>query len=170
MGSAKKAGEQGNQGNADERNTAAGDELFYALGLCTGVVGAVTFEEIDAAPYAERTAESDDESLKSFDCSVEEFHIVPFLSSLLWIDWLAIRNPGDARIGGLRYLRAVVSPHLFGNFRRFFGRVDDFVGIKCVVGFCFQSCGEKLPDVEIVFRVGIGEVFIVGVLGNVILI
>ncbi len=37
IGLTQKTGKQRNQGNADEGNTAAGDELFYALGFCTGL-------------------------------------------------------------------------------------------------------------------------------------
>ena len=41
------------------------------------MVSGISFQKVNAAPYTERTAESNNEGLESFDCGVKEFHIVP---------------------------------------------------------------------------------------------
>ena len=74
LGSSEKTGEKRNQGNTDEGNPSSRDELLDTLRLGTGVVLPVTFQKVDAAPYTECTAECHNESLKSFDCRVKEFH------------------------------------------------------------------------------------------------
>ena len=50
------------------------------MSICTGVIIAISFQQINAAPYAERTSECDNESLKSIDCRIEKIHIYTFLS------------------------------------------------------------------------------------------
>ncbi len=148
-GLTEKTGQQGDQGNTDEGNTTTGHKLFYTLGLGAGVVLAVTFQKVDAAPYAERTAEGYNEGLQSFDCRVEEFHIYftfpdtfCAVHKLLIIGW-DIWNPGSARMGGVRCLRVRVVPkfHLpyIKNFRRLrFSGFGDFINIKIIVGFCLE--------------------------------
>ena len=76
-GSAEKTGEKGDQGNTDEGNPSSRDKLLNALRFSTGVVAAISFQKVDAAPNTERTAEGYNEGLKGVDCRVEEFHIVP---------------------------------------------------------------------------------------------
>ncbi len=74
MRSAKKTGKKRNQGDTDEGNTAASHKLLNALRLSTGIILTISFQKVDAAPYAERTAEGYDKSLQGFDCRVKEFH------------------------------------------------------------------------------------------------
>ena len=74
--SAQQTGQQGDQSNADEGNTAAGNKLLDTLGLGAGVVGTIPFQKVDTAPYTERTAEGYNEGLQSFYRRIEEFHIV----------------------------------------------------------------------------------------------
>ena len=50
------------------------------MSIGAGIVLPVTFEQIDSAPDTERGTECDDESLKSTDGRVEEFHIFTFFS------------------------------------------------------------------------------------------
>ena len=57
--------------------------MFNALALRAGVVIAISFQKIDAAPYAERAAESYNEGLESADCRVEEIHIFTFSAKKL---------------------------------------------------------------------------------------
>ena len=57
-----------------------GYHMFYALAFGTGVVIAISFQQVNAAPYAERASECDNESLKSIDCRIEKIHIYTFLS------------------------------------------------------------------------------------------
>ena len=44
------------------------------MGICAGIVVAVTFKQVDDTPNAETCAESDDESLKYAYCACEKFH------------------------------------------------------------------------------------------------
>ena len=71
----EKAGEQGNKGHADERDTAARHELLHALALRAGVVISVTFHEVHDTPDCETCAQGDNESLKNTYCAVEKCHI-----------------------------------------------------------------------------------------------
>ena len=77
LGSAEKTGQKGDQGDTDEGNPSSRDKLLNALAFCPRIIRSISFQKVDAAPYTERTAESYNEGLKSFDCRVEEFHIVP---------------------------------------------------------------------------------------------
>ena len=70
----EQAGEQRDQRDADQRHTAARHELLDALGLSAGVIVAVTFHEIDAAPDREACAEGDDEGLEDADCGTKKCH------------------------------------------------------------------------------------------------
>ena len=80
LNSAEKPREKRNQGDTDERNPSSRDKLFNALRFGTRVVISITFQQIDSAPDTERGSERDDESLKSTDGRVEEFHIFTFFS------------------------------------------------------------------------------------------
>ena len=80
LNSAEKTGEKRNQGDTDESNPSSRDKLFNALRFGTRVVISITFQQIDSAPDTERGSERDDESLKSTDGRVEEFHILTFFS------------------------------------------------------------------------------------------
>ena len=44
------------------------------MSIGTGVVVAVTFQKIDGTPHAETGTQSDDQSLKNFDCTIKEIH------------------------------------------------------------------------------------------------
>ena len=44
------------------------------MSIRAGVVVAVTFEQVNAAPYAKTAAKRDDQSLKNLDCTVEKIH------------------------------------------------------------------------------------------------
>ena len=71
---AEQTRQQRNQGNADQRDTAASHELLHALRLGAGVVVTITFQQIDGTPYAETGTQCDNQSLKNFDSRVKEFH------------------------------------------------------------------------------------------------
>ena len=53
-----------------------GRELLHALGFCTRVVVAVTFQQVDDAPDTETGTERDNEGLKNGDCLFKKCHIV----------------------------------------------------------------------------------------------
>ena len=78
--SAEKPREKRNQGDTDESNPSSRDKLFNALRFSTRVVISITFQQINSAPDAERGSKRNDESLKSTDGRVEEFHIFTFFS------------------------------------------------------------------------------------------
>ena len=80
LNSAEKPREKRNQGDTDERNPSSRDKLFNALRFGAGVVISISFQQIDSAPDTERGSERDDESLKSTDGRVKEFHIFTFFS------------------------------------------------------------------------------------------
>ena len=46
------------------------------MSICTGVVVAVTFEQVDNAPDTETGTERDNEGLKNGDCLFKKCHIV----------------------------------------------------------------------------------------------
>ena len=72
----EKPGEQRYKDHADYGYTSAGHELLHALGLRTGVVVAVTFQQVDDAPDTETGTERDNEGLKNGDCLFKKCHIV----------------------------------------------------------------------------------------------
>ena len=70
----EQAGEQGYEDHADHGDASASHELLHALGLRTGVVVAVTFQQVDDTPDAETSAQSDNEGLKNGDSLIEKCH------------------------------------------------------------------------------------------------
>ena len=71
---AEKSGEQGNEGHADQRNTAARHELLHALAFCTRIIISITFQQVNYAPDTETGSESNNESLKNINSRVKKFH------------------------------------------------------------------------------------------------
>lgn len=71
---AEQTGEQRYEGDADEGNTATCHELLHTLGLRTGVVVAVTFEQVDYTPNTETGTESDNEGLENTNCGFKKCH------------------------------------------------------------------------------------------------
>ena len=69
-------GEQRYKNHADYGYTSTGHKLLHALGLGTGVVVAVTFQQVDNAPDTETGTERDNEGLKNGDCLFKKCHIV----------------------------------------------------------------------------------------------
>ena len=61
-------GEQRYKDHADYGYTSTGHKLLHALAFCTGVVVAVTFQQVDNAPNTETGTERDNEGLKNGDC------------------------------------------------------------------------------------------------------
>ena len=59
------------------------------MSICAGVIVAVTLQQVDDAPDAKTSAQSNNESLQYGNCTVEEFHKVTSLHRLLW-------EPGSA--------------------------------------------------------------------------
>ena len=75
VGLSEQTGEQRHKGDTDERDTAAGHQLLHALGLSTGVIVAVTFEQVDCTPNAETGTQSNNEGLENTNCRVKKCHI-----------------------------------------------------------------------------------------------
>lgn len=44
------------------------------ISIRAGVIVAITFKQVNAAPYAKTAAKRDDQSLKNLDCTVEKIH------------------------------------------------------------------------------------------------
>ena len=47
---------------------------LWHMSIGSGVIVAITFQQIDDAPHAETGTESDNEGLKNGDCLIEKFH------------------------------------------------------------------------------------------------
>ena len=63
--SAQQTRQQGNQSDADQGNTTARDELLNTLRLAGRIILTVTFQKVDAAPNAQRTASSTSRKMES---------------------------------------------------------------------------------------------------------
>ena len=50
------------------------DVTLWHMSIRAGVVVAVTFQQVDDAPYAETGTEGDNEGLENGDCLIEKFH------------------------------------------------------------------------------------------------
>ena len=53
---------------------AACNVTLWHMSIGSGVIVAITFQQIDDAPHAETGTESDNEGLKNGDCLIEKFH------------------------------------------------------------------------------------------------
>ena len=73
-GLTEKTGEQRHESDADEGDTAACHKLLHTLGLCTGVIVAVAFEQVDYTPNAKTGTESDNEGLENTNCRFKKCH------------------------------------------------------------------------------------------------
>ena len=47
---------------------------LWHMSIRAGVVRAITFQQVDAAPHAEAGAQGNNEGLQDFDCRVKKFH------------------------------------------------------------------------------------------------
>ena len=74
--SPEQAGEQRDQGGADEGDTTASHELLDALALRAGVVISISFQEVDAAPHTEAGTQGNHQGLKGRNCGLKKSHIV----------------------------------------------------------------------------------------------
>ncbi len=74
VGLTEQAGEQGHEDEADERDAAAGHELLHTLALGSGIVIAISFQEVNRAPNGETCAQGNHEGLENIDCTVKEIH------------------------------------------------------------------------------------------------
>src|SRR5699024_904197 len=70
----EQAGQQRYEDHANDGDARAGHQLFHALAFRTGVVVAVTFQQVDDTPDAETSAQSDNEGLKNGDSLIEKCH------------------------------------------------------------------------------------------------
>ena len=71
---AEQTGQQGHEGDADQRDTATGHQLLHTLGLSAGVVIAVTFQQVDDTPNTQTGTQSDNEGLQNTNSRVKEIH------------------------------------------------------------------------------------------------
>ena len=55
------------------------------MSIAAGVIVAITFQQVDGTPNAEASTQSDNQSLKNFDSTVEEFHsLFSFIIKRFW--------------------------------------------------------------------------------------
>ena len=73
-GLTEQAGEQGHKDEADQGDTAASHELLHTLALGSGIVIAISFQEVDRAPNGETCAQGNHEGLENIDGRVKEIH------------------------------------------------------------------------------------------------
>ena len=71
---AEQTAQQGDQGDANQGNTAASHELLHALTLGRRVIAAVTFHEVHSTPHAQTGTQSNHQSLQNVHCTVKEFY------------------------------------------------------------------------------------------------
>src|SRR5699024_8955354 len=72
--SSEQAAQKRDQLGADEDHTTAGHKLLHALALCRGVVGPITFQQVDNAPDTETGTDGDHQGLENGDSRAKEFH------------------------------------------------------------------------------------------------
>ena len=54
------------------------------MSICAGVIVAVTFHEVDRAPNAQASAQSNYQGLQDFNRGIEKCHIVYLQKSEIW--------------------------------------------------------------------------------------
>ena len=74
MGLAEQTGQQRNQGDADQGDAATGHQLLHTLGLGTGVIVAITFQQVDDTPNAQTGTQRNNESLQNTNSRIKEIH------------------------------------------------------------------------------------------------
>ena len=60
--------------HADQSDTATGHQLLHTLGLGTGVIVAITFQQVDDTPNAQTGTQRNNESLQNTNSRVKKFH------------------------------------------------------------------------------------------------
>ena len=73
---AKKPCKQRYEVESQERDAGAGHQLLYALRLGAGIIVAITFQQINDAPYAQSSAKGYDEYLEGIYSLSKEFHTI----------------------------------------------------------------------------------------------
>ena len=86
------------------------------MSIGTGIVIAITFEQIDGAPNAEASAKGDHEGLENTDCRVEKCHKLPhflplFAAAKNWLIGFGMKKPPSSG-GSFRVDGADVSIHV----------------------------------------------------------
>ena len=55
------------------------------MSICRGVVGTITFQQVDNTPHGKTSAQSHNQNLQHFDSRVKKFHTVFSFSLLRWV-------------------------------------------------------------------------------------
>ena len=85
---------------------------LWHMSICTGVVVAVAFKQVDGTPDAETCAESDNKGLKNGYCAVEKCHILFLLIFELDFEMKKALHDTGEPVGGQRqrdYSTAIIS-------------------------------------------------------------
>ncbi len=86
--SAEQTAQQGDQGDANQGNTAASHELLHPLTLGRGVIAAVAFHEVHSTPHAQTGTQCHNQSLQNIHCTSKE---VP--SNLICLEKAHLQTP-----------------------------------------------------------------------------
>ena len=70
----EQTGQQRYESDADQRDTTASHQLLHTLGLGTGIVITVTFQQIDDAPNAQTGTQRNNEGLQNTNSRVKKCH------------------------------------------------------------------------------------------------
>lgn len=147
----EQAGQQGDQSSADERYTAASDQLLHALRFCTGVIVAITFEQVDDTPDTQTGTQCNDQGLQYLNSCIEKFHIVYLQKSEFWKGhFVASLNLS---------IDSAESGSTVGH--------GNFVHLARLVRFQPEAVGQETLYVQFVSLVKVGCVFVVWMFGDV---
>ena len=133
------------------------------MSICAGVIIAIPFQQIDRAPDAEASAEGDDQRLEHLDSRIEKLH-----SKTRGLAARMAQTAGPAPASfHFNIMKAAVFS--WASSGLVVGLVY-LVHVVFLVSLELESAGHILFDVEGVLRVGVGEVFVVGMLRDVVLV
>ena len=132
------------------------------MSIRAGVVIAIPFQQVDRAPDAEASAQGDDQRLEHLDSRIEKLH-----SKTRGLAAQKRRLPAQPRPPFNMLLKAAVFS--WASSGLVVGLVY-LVHVVFLVSLELEAVEHILFDVEGVLRVGVGEVFVVGVLRYVVLV
>ena len=159
--------------------------LFCCASLLTmsiraGVIRTIPFQQVDAAPYAEASAEGNHKGLQDFDLQDFDGRVKKFRGSFL-LDKKSLRPVGyTPEI--VNFLLPAAAGADFPMYPGAWGKTkgpqmrvsgSEFVGVHHIVHvrrFEFEAAVKKLFDVKKILLVVVAGQFIVGVLGQVVLV
>ena len=156
--------------------------MLHALRLSTGVIVAVTFQQVDRTPDTKTGAERHNESLQYADCTVEKCHTGLLNGSPEGVELVLPDLSGPLPYPSTHLpLQAVGASGLHSDNKRpgngsgplCIGSPEaalSLYDIEFFFGFQFHAPVQILLDVKSVFLIEIGRVLVVRVLGDIVLV